>query len=162
MKKGILLLACLALACLSACANKKLASLSLKTFPNPSPLEVVAKLPFSPGNVSVCPNGRIFVSVHQFRPAPVRVIEVLPPNLYRPFPNAVWNQQGVSSERRFVAPLGVQCDSHNVLWIVDNGNGRAVVPPKLLAFDVSSGKEVYYFQFPEDVAPRGSFVQDLA
>ncbi|MBI1274346.1 hypothetical protein GC177_00035 [bacterium] len=123
----------------------------------------VAKMDINPGNAAVSRDGRIFASIHQFRPAPVRLVEVHASGSYEPFPSAAWNDASRPSGSRLVSPLGVKVDGRNRLWVIDNGNeGANAYPPKLLAFDIASRRMVFRHQFRASVAQPGSFAQDIA
>lgn len=123
----------------------------------------VAKMDINPGNAAVSRDGRIFASIHQFRPAPVRLVEVKAPGSYEPFPNAAWNDASRPAGSRLVSPLGVKVDGRNRLWVIDNGNeGAQSYAPKLLAFDIRSRRLAFRHQFPASVAQPGSFAQDIA
>lgn len=125
-------------------------------------LQVYAEMQENPGNVTVSADGRVFASIHQFRPGSARLVEVMRDGTLKPFPNAAWNANDGSNESAFQAILGVQIDGRNRLWALDNGLGPGPRPPRLFAFDVSSGKLVMQYEFPADVAPAGSFLNDLA
>ncbi len=122
-------------------------------------LEVVAELQYNPGNITVSADNRIFISMHQFRPCPMRLAEIVPGKGLIPWPNTAWNAEPGSGPDVLNAVLGVQIDSKNRLWALDNGQG---LPPKLLAFDVATGNLVYRHDFPKDVAEPGTFLNDLA
>lgn len=118
-------------------------------------IEAVVTSPRPMGNVAVSVNGRIFYTIHP---------ESNPdyPKLYewkdgRP---VAW-PAGADQPKLFATPLGVRIDTKNRLWIVDpasHGTGQ----PRLIALDVDSGKEVQRFDFPNDIAPLGSFLQDMS
>jgi sugar lactone lactonase YvrE len=117
----------------------------------------------NPGNATVSKDGRIFASIHQFRDAPVRLVEIKAPGSYEPFPNKAWNEASRPAHSRLVSPLGVKADSRGRLWVIDNGNeGDVSYPPKLLAFDIKSRKLLFRRQLPASVAKPGSFPQDIA
>jgi sugar lactone lactonase YvrE len=129
-------------------------------------LQTVAELPVNPGNLAVTADGRVFATVHQFRPADARLIEVTGPTGYAPWPDTAWNGPFASGADVLNAPLGIQIDGRDRLWVLDNGLPLAPdqepQPPKLLAFSVADGSLVHRYDFPEDTAPAGSFLNDLA
>ncbi|HBH00026.1 MAG TPA: hypothetical protein DDY29_15335 [Rhodobacteraceae bacterium] len=71
----------------------------------------------------------------------------------RPFPDAA--AQGL-----FETPLGLAIDRQDRLWVIDPG-GHGFGTPKLVAFDIDTGAVVHEHAFADDIAPWGSFPQDL-
>jgi sugar lactone lactonase YvrE len=128
----------------------------------PGALEEVAALPINPGNLAVTATGRVFATVHQFRRADVQLIEVLPPDGYRPWPNAAWNGPFGSGPEVLNSPLGMLIDRQGRLWVIDNGLGSPPQPPKLLAFNIADGGLAFRYDFPPETGPTGSFLNDLA
>jgi hypothetical protein len=141
----------------------------------PSPiavLEVVAELPLRSWNIAVTRDGRIFATVFRNLREQPALIEVTGRKTFRPFPNAEWNGIFGSSPNVLNRPHGIHIDEKNRLWVTDYGqwailpdNGRKPLPaqtPKLLAFDVNTGKLVYRLDFGDQAVPTGtSFPQDL-
>lgn len=127
--------------------------------PTVGQLEVVAILGpgYNPGNITVNKDNRIFLSMHQFRPCNMRVAELVPDKGLIPFPNKEWNGEPGSGPDVFNAVLGVQVDTKNRLWVLDNGGY-----PKLLAFDCVTKELCYRHDFLAEVARPGSFLNDLA
>ena len=123
-------------------------------------VDIVAELPFNPGNVAVSKSGRIFSSVHQFRSPDMKVIEVVDKYTFRPYPDAVLNGIG-DPDSVFNAVLGIYVDPRDRLWVLDNGNTSEPTPPKLMVFDINTDELVYRYDFAEAVAPPGTFLQDL-
>lgn len=118
-------------------------------------LEVAVQFDQPIGNVAVDANGRIFFTVHpESRPVGDRLF-VSDQGQIRPFPASALQQ------RYFQTPLGVRIDRQNRLWVMDHGN-HGFDTPRLTAWDTVSGELVHEFQFPAEVAPKGSFLQDLA
>jgi len=142
---------------LAACAGQ------LQTAPAVGKVEIVAELDITPGNVTVSKDGRIFASVHGMRRGPVQLIEVTGKTTYRPYPNAEWNAKPGSGPDVLNTPHGVLIDSKDRLWVIDHGNWlEKPQPPKLVAFDIATGKVAYRFDFDKTVAPRTQILQDLA
>ncbi len=125
-------------------------------------IEIIAELDITPGNVAVSKDGRVFMTVHPLRKSTAQLVEIIGKHTVVPFPDANWNRPPGSGFNVINTPLGMVVDEHNVLWVIDVGS---MVPdpftPKLLAFQVETGELVYRYDFPADIAPRGSFVQDL-
>ena len=117
-------------------------------------LEVVLSYPEPVGNVAVSPDGRVFFTVHpESRPTGNRLLEWVD-GAAVPYPS------GTVQPHLFNTVLGIVIDRRNRLWSIDNGNhgfGNA----RLLAFDLATGDLVHDHEFRNDVAPAGSFLQDL-
>lgn len=113
-------------------------------------IEVAARLEQGPGNVTVAPDGRVIVSLHQFFGAP--------------FPVGVVDADGsitpIASEANLDSVLGVQVDTRGVLWLLDNGM-RSGAPRRLVGWDLAQGKVVADVDLG-DAAPGDAFVNDLA
>ena len=125
-------------------------------------LQIAATLPFRPGNVAVS-NDRIFSTVHPLGNDGVNVqlIEITGKNSYIPFPDASYQSiKGAPKGKQIDSPLGIRIDAKNRLWIVDMGQNRGTT--RVYAFDINTGKEVYQHEFSQEIAPKGSFIQDLA
>lgn len=125
-------------------------------------IEVYAELNENPGNLTVSSDGRVFASVHQFRPGSARVVEITPDGRMTPYPDAGWNADPDRRENVFQSILGIQLDNQNRLWVLDNGLGAQPIPPRLFAFDIQSGRLVVRYEFPAGTAAAGSFLNDLA
>ncbi len=67
---------------------------------------------------------------------------------------------GASQSELFDSVLGVVIDRYNRLWTIDHGN-HGIRTARLLAFDLDSGELVHDQRFADDIAPVGSFLQDL-
>jgi hypothetical protein len=139
---------------------------SPQTRPAAGSLETVAELDINPGNVAGSRNGRLFASVHPFRRAAVQLIEITgPKNEYVPYPNVFWHREPNDDNHPnvLISCLGVVLDSKDRLWVIDNGNHpEKAYPPKLVAFDINTGKPVFRYVFDKIMAPPGSFPQDIA
>jgi len=124
-------------------------------------LQVVAEFDTRPGNVAVDRNGRVFTTMHPLGKSKFQLLEVKGKNSTEPFPNPAYQKNGSpASDDKIDTPLGIRIDKNNVLWIIDMGQNLGKT--RLLAFDIDSRKEVFRLDFPKDVAPAGSFIQDLA
>jgi sugar lactone lactonase YvrE len=119
-----------------------------------SALEVVVDFPEPIGNVAVSPDGRVFFTIHpESRPKEHRLMEWTREGA-RPFPSAA------AQRELFDTALGVVIDRSGRLWTIDHGN-HGLRQPRLLAFDLATGKVVHDHRFDRAIAPRGSFLQDL-
>ena len=75
-----------------------------------------------PGNIAIAPNGRIFMSVHEFYGQDVRVVEVRKDGSTIPYPNFRWAY----------APQSNGVGLNGVL-------GLRVAPPKADLFEIAMG-----------------------
>ncbi|MEO1098600.1 MAG: L-dopachrome tautomerase-related protein [Bacteroidota bacterium] len=160
MKRNVILIA-MAVVMLSRCNSPQKNSEDEKV-QEKDPLEVVANLTIRPGNVAVSSDNRVFTTVHPFgNPASaMELIEITGETTYEAFPNE--NYQNISEEAsddRLDTPLGIRINNKK-LWIIDIG--LKLGKTRLFTFDIESREEVFRFDFPEEVAPKGSFLQDLA
>jgi sugar lactone lactonase YvrE len=117
-------------------------------------LEVVLEYREPIGNVAVSRSGRIFFTVHpESRPKGNKLLEYVD-GASVPFPS-IRRQADL-----FDTPLGIVIDRHDRLWTIDHGN-HGMRRPRLLAFDLDSGDVVHDHSLPPEIAPAGSFLQDL-
>lgn len=119
-----------------------------------SALEEVLHYPEPIGNVAVSPEGRIFFTVHpESRPQGNKLLEWVS-GAAMPYPD------GASQPHLFDTVLGIAIDRQERLWTIDNGN-HGFATPRLIAFDLADGRVAHDHRFTRDIAPRGSFLQDL-
>ena len=121
-------------------------------------LELVANLDMPPGNISVSPKGRVFITLHPDAFPDVNVAELVDGQV-RPFPSVNW-QPGGSEELAFQQVLSVRVDQQNRLWVLDNGI-HGIGQPRLLAFDIDSGAMVHQYDFGNDEFGIGSHANDF-
>jgi sugar lactone lactonase YvrE len=116
-------------------------------------LEDVLSYPLPIGNVAVSGSGRVFFTVHpEARPEGNKLLEFVD-GAAVPYPGA--RQQAL-----FDTVLGVAIDRQDRLWTIDHGN-HGLRSARLLAFDLDSGDIVHDQRLPAEIAPAGSFLQDL-
>ncbi len=119
-----------------------------------SQLEVVANLPYPPGNVTVAPNGRVFVSFFpdsnkgEFQVAEIRNGQAVA------FPANEDFQDDLD------AVLGLRADGRGRLWLLDHGQ-VGLHHAKLIAIDVATQAVVFRHEFSREVAGLGSLLNDL-
>ena len=121
-------------------------------------LNVVAALDQAPGNITVTPDKRIFISLHQFFSPDWRVAEWTEQGI-KPFPTleiASSNDADISLH----SVLGIQSDSRGIVWMLDNGM-RGSTTPKLVAWDTQHDKLHKIIMLPEPSTPANAFVNDL-
>jgi sugar lactone lactonase YvrE len=117
-------------------------------------LEEYLSYPEPIGNVAVSSNGRVFFSVHPVsRPQGNKLLEWVD-GAAIPYPN------GSVQPHLLETVLGIAIDRKDRLWTIDNGN-HGFGTARLLAFDINSGELVHDHKFQADIAPSGSFLQDL-
>lgn len=115
-------------------------------------IEVVANLDYPPGNVAVSADGRVFFTYHPDGNPPLKVLE-LRDGKPVPYP-------GADQSELFDTVLSLRIDRQGRLWTLDHGRyGRG--QPRLLAFDLASGREVHRYDFPSDVAGFLSMLNDF-
>ena len=119
-----------------------------------SALEEVFAYPEPIGNVAVSHEGRLFFTVHpESRPQGNKLLEVVA-GAAIPYPS------GASQQRLFNTVLGLVVDERNILWTIDHGN-HGFNKARLLAFDLATGEVAHDHYFGANIAPAGSFLQDL-
>jgi hypothetical protein len=125
-------------------------------------LELVAELPIRPGNVTVNHQGRIFTTVHPLDgPRSVQLIEITGKNTYTAWPNTkVQNGGKIANDNQLDTPLGIVIDGNDTLWVVDIGLNLGKT--RIFGFDIKTGNLLKRFDLDASIAPKGSFVQDLA
>ena len=124
-------------------------------------IETIGKLPFRPGNVSVTHTGRVFSTVHPFsKEKNLQLFEVTGLDTYRAWPsNEYQSSNGIYNESTIDSPLGITKDKQGGLWVVDMGFHLGKT--RIWGFDIKSERLLYKIDIPIDIAPPGSFVQDL-
>ncbi|KUJ60390.1 cupin [Flavobacteriaceae bacterium CRH] len=124
-------------------------------------LEVVAELPFRPGNVAVSKKGRVFSTAHPLGDPKIQLFEVTADKNYTAYPSAAFQKNGGRPDASMLdTPLGVVFDKNDNLWVIDMGQqlGRT----RLWCFDIEKNKVLKKIELDVKVAPTGSFIQDLA
>jgi len=122
--------------------------------------EIVAEFDRAPGNITVTPDGRIVMSLHQFYKPEYSVVEVLPDHSLVPFPNAELNRRDSDQKLRLDSVLGIKADLAGTVWMLDNGL-RSGTTPKLVAWNTRDDKLARVIYLPESVVPANAFVNDL-
>ncbi len=124
-------------------------------------LEVVAELPLAPGNITLTPEGEIFVSLHQFYTPEMRVVEITTDGKMTAFPNRKWSEGGQVEQIALDSVLGIQSDVNGIVWMLDNGI-RGKSTPKLVGWDTRDRKLAKLIYLPPPIVPDNAFVNDLA
>lgn len=123
--------------------------------------EIIGRFNEGPGNLTITPDGRIIMSLHQFYQPRYSVVEVLADRSLVPFPNKQLNSRTDKTGLRLDSVLGIHSDSDGIVWMLDNGM-RSGVMPKLVAWDSRKNKLHRVINLPLSVAPKNAFVNDLA
>ncbi len=113
-----------------------------------------------PGNLAIAPDGRMFMSVHEFYGPELRVVEVMPDGSTVPYPTEDWARAPSEDGDGLNGVLGLRADREGILWMLDgqgvNQTGRVV------GWNTNSEElhAIYYIGAP--VARPFSFLNDLA
>ncbi|MBG0511597.1 hypothetical protein I3J13_22710 [Agrobacterium sp. MOPV5] len=122
-------------------------------------LEVVAALDKRPGNVAVSSTGRIFTTLHPLGKPQVQLVEIKDGKAVA-YPSAELQRGDKQpSDATFDTLLGLVFDKNDRLWVMDMGLDLGKT--RVWAIDITSGQVVDKIEVPRDIAPRGSFIQDL-
>lgn len=124
-----------------------------------SEIEVAVESEEPVGNVAVAPDGRIYFTLHpEGRPeGPVLLVQDGPAaEGHAPRPLVAPELQA----ELFETPLGIVVDRQDRLWTVDHGI-HGLGRPRLLAFDLATLDVVFDRSLGPEIAPLGSFLQDL-
>ena len=113
-----------------------------------------------PGNLAIGPDGRMFMSIHEFYGQPQRVVEVFPDGTTRPYPDAKWAYAPDGDGPGLRGVLGLRADRSGILWMLDGqGPGQT---GRVVGWDTRAEKlhRIYYLGQP--VTNDNSFLNDLA
>jgi sugar lactone lactonase YvrE len=121
----------------------------------PDSLEVVAELPTPPGNIAVSATGRVFFTFHPEAHPRIKLAE-LRGGTPAAFPAEAPQDSGVD----FDTPLSLRIDAQGRLWSLDNAT-HGMGQPRLLAFDLDTGRLAHRYDFPASVAGLGSHLNDF-
>ncbi|MDX7950164.1 L-dopachrome tautomerase-related protein [Lichenihabitans sp. Uapishka_5] len=132
-------------------------------------LERVAHFDHQVTGVAATENGRVFVNFPRWsEDAPISVAEIKDGKPV-PYPDAEWNRYRnaapLSPADHFVCVQAMTADGKGNLWVIDPAapNTEFIVPggPKLVKIDLKTNKVVQTFAFGTDVAPQGSYLNDV-
>lgn len=126
-------------------------------------IELVAKLDKNtpPGNIAIGPDGRIFLSVHEFYSKPLRIVELLPDGSTKPYPNNEWAYAAQGKQRGgLYGVLGLNVDKQGVLWMLDtSGNDYS---GRLIGWNTKTEQLHRVIYLAKPVIKDSSFLNDLA
>ena len=126
-------------------------------------LEIVAEFPAEhpPGNIAITPEGRIFMSQHQFYGAPLRVVEVLDDGSVTPLPDQAWSSQPDQTGVGLNTVLGLRSDQDGILWMLDRSAGEGQ-PGKIVGWDTENEELYQVIYLPQPIISSSPFLNDLA
>ena len=133
-------------------------------------LEKVASFDHQVTGVAVSEDGRVFVNFPRwFEDSPVSLAELTKDGKLHPYPDAEWNSYRNAEPKapgdHFVCVQAETADGRGHLWVVDPAAPATgfIVPggPKLVEIDLKSDKVVRTYAFGGDVAPQGSYLNDV-
>ncbi len=113
-----------------------------------------------PGNLAISPDGRMFMSVHEFYGPKLRVVEVMPDGSTKPYPTKAWANAPTQDGDGLRGVLGLRADRNGILWMLDgqgeNHTGR------LVGWDTKSEQLHAIHYIGQPAARPTSFLNDLA
>lgn len=131
-------------------------------------LEIVAESNRQWTGVAVTPEGRVFANYPRWSPeVPMSVVEVQANGTPAAYPDEAWNSwsPGADPAATFVCVQSVVADDRGFLWVLDPANAwfQGVVPggAKLVQIDPASDEVMQTIFFDSDVAPAGSYLNDV-
>ncbi|MEL6465729.1 MAG: L-dopachrome tautomerase-related protein [Pseudomonadota bacterium] len=113
-----------------------------------------------PGNLAIGPDGRMFMSVHEFYDPDLRVVEVMPDGSTKPYPTDDWARAPNDDGDGLRGVLGLRADRTGVLWMLDGqGDGQT---GRVVGWNTNTEElhAIYYVGQP--AARATSFLNDLA
>lgn len=122
--------------------------------------------------LTVTKQSRLFVNYPNWSPMhTISVAEVTDTAQVQPFPDGEWNTWNATLDpaEHFVCVQSVWADENNLLWVLDPANpqregkylGVVKGGAKLVAFDLTTGKEVKKYVFQEPVITPNSYLNDV-
>jgi len=113
-----------------------------------------------PGNLAIGPDGRMFMSVHEFYGPELRIVEVMSDGTTRPYPTETWARAPQDDADGLNGVLGLRADRDGILWMLD-GQGENQTG-RIVGWDTNTETlhAIHYIGAP--VARPTSFLNDLA
>lgn len=121
-------------------------------------MEVVADLPYPPGNIAVADNGDVYLTLHPEASPKINVAKLVDGEA-QAFPNVQW-QPGGTEPHAFNEVLSVRIDQQQQLWVLDNGK-HGLNNVRLFAFDLATGEMKKRFTFSRAEFALGSHANDF-
>jgi sugar lactone lactonase YvrE len=116
--------------------------------------------------ITVAADGRIFVNFPYWSDAhSVSVAELQEKTGSTPYPDPYWNSSDGPVDRRFVCVQSVVADDQGALWVLDPASpkfeGVLAGGAKLVKIDLKTNKVIRDIVFPDSVAPKKSYLNDV-
>jgi sugar lactone lactonase YvrE len=116
--------------------------------------------------ITVAADGRIFVNFPYWSDNhSISVAELGEKSGLTPYPDTYWNSNEGPVDRRFICVQSVVVDDQGALWVLDPASVKfeGVIPggAKLVKIDLKTGKVVQDIVFPDAVAPKKSYLNDV-
>ncbi|MEO1026817.1 MAG: L-dopachrome tautomerase-related protein, partial [Pseudomonadota bacterium] len=113
-----------------------------------------------PGNLAIGPDGRMFMSVHEFYGPELRVVEVMPDGSTKPYPTEAWARAPRDDGDGLRGVLGLRADREGILWMLDGqGDGQT---GRVVGWNTKTEKLHAIFYVGQPIARATSFLNDLA
>lgn len=113
-----------------------------------------------PGNITVLEDHRVIITQQPLDGPTLRVVEVAPDGAKRPFPTQDWADGPDIGNVGIAATIGIDTDSHGVVWILDMGDQNH--SPQLVGWDSRADRLHKVIPIPEHASLPISFLQDFA
>ncbi|WP_299297870.1 L-dopachrome tautomerase-related protein [uncultured Tateyamaria sp.] len=125
-------------------------------------LETYAEFPKDtpPGNIAIAPDGRMFMSVHEFYGHALRIVEVKPDGSTTPYPTDAWAHAPQEDGDGLNGVLGLQVDREGILWMLD-GQGENQTG-RIVGWDTNTETLHAIHYIGQPAARPTSFLNDLA
>jgi sugar lactone lactonase YvrE len=116
--------------------------------------------------ITVASDGRIFVNFPSWSDAhSVSVAQLGENSALTPYPDGNWNSNEGPVDRRFVCVQSVVADDQDGLWVLDPASvkmeGVVSGGAKLVKIDLKTNKVIQDIVFPDSVAPKKSYLNDV-
>jgi sugar lactone lactonase YvrE len=116
--------------------------------------------------ITVASDGRIFVNFPYWSDAhSLSVAQLGEENSLNPYPDSSWNSDVGPVDRRFICVQSVVADDQEALWVLDPASvkfeGVVSGGAKLVKIDLKTNKVVRDIVFPDSVAPKKSYLNDV-
>lgn len=113
-----------------------------------------------PGNLAIAPDGRMFMSVHEFYGPDLRVVEVMPDGTTKPYPTEAWARAPEGDGDGLRGVLGLRVDRDGILWMLDGqGEGQT---GRVVGWDTKTETLHAIHYIGQPAARPTSFLNDLA
>jgi sugar lactone lactonase YvrE len=116
--------------------------------------------------ITVASDGRIFVNFPYWSDAhSLSVGQLGEKSSLTPYPDRDWNSEEGPVDRRFICVQSVFADDQDALWVLDPASvkfeGVVSGGAKLVKIDLKTNKVVRNIVFPDSVAPKKSYLNDV-